>query len=619
MKKLLLTLTSIAALSTAFTASAQDDVQPAPVGSQYVLNIKASDGYPKDLDVAEWNYSLLPLDDNNDANTKYSTQGLEDIILHGYTTSGKPAKYIYTLTYYTLGCDYEGEETNTKRTQTYTVFVGENDPDVKLSVCARYPAGKSYVEWLHNFSNVVLGDGNLFSYLYIGGNTRPVHHTSFNSYSGTYDSKTKTGYYGTTFNYTKIFSAAEYSGVNLNDLFLKGRSSNGLSLIDIDDTAVEGKTGANTAVVYPEGVYNVALDCATGKLTVTPASSGMELYVGGVATVAAPFDFALPAGLKAYTLAYDADAQALVASQIKGEVKAYTPVLLKSENTGFYTLKIASEEIVYNPVQLEVKDNTNKAAIADSRTDGNVLVGVNQPHWIDAFPAVKARYTLSGESFKINGAAKNFDTPITPQYSCYVELPVELAEAPASLQIIFPTEEEPVETVLYVHFTDEYGNYKSTHYTELYGVENVFTASIDFENNEYFVLADACFDNEEAAEEAYALGSDWNSLDGNIYHQGEVVAYTGNSYSWTMTKTPAGEAENIVPFRVEPGCVYELNVDMAGEVPALSSVYMAITGVENVSVSEPAADNRIFDLFGRRVDETYKGIAIKNGKKIFLR
>lgn len=613
------------ASSTAFTTFAQDDAATTPVGSQYVLNIKASDGYPKDMEVAEWNYSLLPLDENNDANTKYSTKGLGDIVLKGYTTNGKPAKYIYTLTYYSLGSEYEGEETNVKRTQTYTVFVGENDPAINLAVCARYPEGKSYVEWLHNFSNVVLGDGNLFSYLYINGNYRPVHDTALTSYKGTYDTKAKTGYYGTTFNYTKIYSAADYSAANLNDVFLKGRSNNGLSLIDIDDSAVEGKTGANTAVVYPEGVYNVGLDCATGKLSFTPCADGMQVYVGGMTTVTTPFDFVLPAGLKAYTLSYDADAQALAAAEVKGTVAAYTPVLLKAETAGYYTLAIASEEMAIKPVQLEITGNTNKATIPDSHTDGNVLVGVSQPHWIDAYPAVKARYTLSGETFNINSAAKNYDTPVVSQYSCYVELPVELADAPASLPVTFPAVEEPVDEVLYVHFTDEYGNYSYTYDWELVKSDDVHSVSVDFGMNSYFVLSDAPFAaaDEETEEDVMTAGdaalSKWNELDGNIYHRGEASATFSGAYSWPVAKTPGAEAAAIVPFQVAPGGVYELAVNLADETPVLTATYLAITGVENVVVDAPCEDTRIFNIYGQQVDETYKGIVIRNGKKMILR
>ena len=44
------------------------------------------------------------------------------------------------------------------------------------------------------------------------------------------------------------------------------------------------------------------------------------------------------------------------------------------------------------------------------------------------------------------------------------------------------------------------------------------------------------------------------------------------------------------------------------------------TGVDNVTLDETLpVDNRIFNIYGQQVDETYKGIVIRNGKKYFQR
>ena len=39
------------------------------------------------------------------------------------------------------------------------------------------------------------------------------------------------------------------------------------------------------------------------------------------------------------------------------------------------------------------------------------------------------------------------------------------------------------------------------------------------------------------------------------------------------------------------------------------------TGIDHVKTADRAADGKIYDLSGRRVNESYKGIVIKNGKK----
>ena len=39
------------------------------------------------------------------------------------------------------------------------------------------------------------------------------------------------------------------------------------------------------------------------------------------------------------------------------------------------------------------------------------------------------------------------------------------------------------------------------------------------------------------------------------------------------------------------------------------------TGIDHVKTADQAGDGKIYDLSGRRVNESYKGIVIKNGKK----
>ena len=39
------------------------------------------------------------------------------------------------------------------------------------------------------------------------------------------------------------------------------------------------------------------------------------------------------------------------------------------------------------------------------------------------------------------------------------------------------------------------------------------------------------------------------------------------------------------------------------------------TGIDHVKTADQADDGKIYDLSGRRVNESYKGIVIKNGKK----
>lgn len=89
-------------------------------------------------------------------------------------------------------------------------------------------------------------------------------------------------------------------------------------------------------------------------------------------------------------------------------------------------------------------------------TDTNLLVGVNQPHYLP-----EACYELEGDTFKQWKEADNTDEKgnvsrlMVNQFTAYVALPAEVTDAPATLAIQFPKEEE-VDGIENVSIADSY-------------------------------------------------------------------------------------------------------------------------------------------------------------------
>ena len=58
---------------------------------------------------------------------------------------------------------------------------------------------------------------------------------------------------------------------------------------------------------------------------------------------------------------------------------------------------------------------------------------------------------------------------------------------------------------------------------------------------------------------------------------------------------------------------YKTSIEMAN--PTTGYFTSKATGIDHVKTADQAGDGKAYDLNGRRVNESYKGIVIKNGKK----
>jgi len=104
----------------------------------------------------------------------------------------------------------------------------------------------------------------------------------------------------------------------------------------------------------------------------------------------------------------------------------------------------------------------------------------------------------------------------------------------------------------------------------------------------------------------------------------------GNGQAVTATGMKFTTDGNILPARdeaTEPGVVElvaetpakEFNVYFSGQARVLFEVYTGeATGINSVNATAEQ-NGTIFNLAGQKVNEAYKGVVIKNGKKVMMK
>lgn len=194
-----------------------------------------------------------------------------------------------------------------------------------------------------------------------------------------------------------------------------------------------------------------------------------------------------------------------------------------------------------------------------------------------------------------------------------------------------PDEPTPAEDVLYLHFTDEDGKYDSTHAKTLpKNDDGLYKATLDLGWHGYFVLADANFPQESVEEYSIMTldnSSDWASLGNNatIYSLDDSNSDSDSKTS-TVKAQKVSELNSLTPFKVDFGKIYDITLAPGtdGTIATLSAepstIGGGLSGVDDVVTDKIILEsNLIFNVYGQPVDETYKGIVIRNGKKYIQR
>lgn len=355
---------------------------------------------------------------------------------------------------------------------------------------------------------------------------------------------------------------------------------------------------ANSNSLTKSCLNKATIDYAYGSISFEPVQS-VVLDIQNVRPFVAPININVPTGVKVFTYAaYDNGV--LSVEQLDVEIiPANTPVILKANVSGSYVFSFADSEFKYN------EETSPRTFLLDTQYESYPFYGVHGVHYVP-----ENGYIFDGEKF-----VKANSTDIVTALNCYVMTDDEVE----SISIEFPVE---LPERIYVHFTDENGSHSSTHTNYLtYNEDGYYSNTLDFSTNTHFVLADANFGEE------IPVNKQWNELGDNatIFHDGgSDIAPLTEDKTWTIASISAQKAtsDNVTPFIVEGKKKYKLEYTPGnGDTPAvLYAVENGLTSISEISIDNcTPADNRIFNIYGQQVDETYKGLVIKNGKKIFVR
>lgn len=396
-----------------------------------------------------------------------------------------------------------------------------------------------------------------------------------------------------------------------------------------------GTFGVNQSSIANPGVNTAVIDYTTGMIEIEAATQ-LPVYIEGLTTFVAPASLTLPDNVKAYTIESYEDGKVYLKELETSQIEAFQPVVLTSTDKGTYIFDIPKdidfasnhEDILYRTGDYKyLKD-------AEVSLGEFTFCGVNQFHNLPA-----NSYTLTSEGFVLNEATKNIMNPFT----CYLKY-TGGEEAPESIEVVFPVEEEepqPAEKVVkyYLHYTDKEGNYISTFqgsserfsYFWDYDNDGIYLLEyIKFDSDTYFVISASAIDgiveqpsgdeiNDVERGTTYMSprkvtnASSWEGFEGTVYGLGE------NNKVAEFDPT----TDNVTPFKGEQNVTQAKKILFTPPTEETEGSFEIKdsdipTGIDAVTVSK-GIDGAIYNVYGQRVDESYKGIVIKNGKKFIQR
>lgn len=376
------------------------------------------------------------------------------------------------------------------------------------------------------------------------------------------------------------------------------------------------------------GINKATIDYKTGSIIIEKVAQ-LDISISDITTLVLPYNSVIPEGITAYIIDEYSGNSIILKKLENNIIPAYTPVILKASESKNYSFSIPEDWTFDHSAYLYYLTDGQSKFLKDVEVkvgDDIKFYGVNQFHYLPA-----NSYYLASKEFVLNKDTKCVINPFT----CYIQLPEnEMAE---SIEIVFPAEEEePIEPepdpedMFYVHFTDADGNYTSTFVNGYFGPgpNSCLTKKEDgsyslgwiafTSDPTYYVLSKYPYptsvveegeDENENEENEISLvvydPSSWANFNGTIYHNGGEIDPT---------------EENVIPFSQEAGN-YQITFDPnneSSESPAPVLKESVLTGVGEVEINK-AENEMMYNIFGMPVDENYKGIVIKNGKKMILR
>lgn len=338
------------------------------------------------------------------------------------------------------------------------------------------------------------------------------------------------------------------------------------------------------------GLWKAVFDYSIAAITFEEVH-GFTVDIEKYRTFVAPAKATVPTGLKAYHFAGYADGVMTMDPIIGNEIAANVPVILVAETPGEYTLALTGEP----EFNFSYSSDGKRAWMASTAEEGSIYYGVHQPNFVP----------MPGYLFDGNKFVKVSSKTIVDTFRCDIRLTDEEAEGIDEIEVVYN------EDVLYLHYTTEDGSYHSTHNEKLLKIDNgdYELKEINFtgEGNTHFVLSNKNFTSTYSMLRA-AHNDSWSGFKGMVYHlDGE-----------NMVAVDPTAADEIKPFS-KPAGTYALKVstDETGVPQTVAMTADTQSGIENI-MSEKG-DDYIYNIFGQKVDENYKGIVIRNGKKFMNR
>lgn len=351
---------------------------------------------------------------------------------------------------------------------------------------------------------------------------------------------------------------------------------------------VEGETPGKKK----NGLWKAVFDYSKASITFEEVHS-FTVEIAKYRTFVAPAQAILPVGLTAYHFAGYSDG-VMTMDPIEGKIiPANVPVILTADTEGEYTIRLTGEH------DFQFSDDGKRAWMASTAEPGSIYYGVHQPNYVP-LPG----YLFDGEKF-----VKVSSRTIVDTFRCDIRLTEEEATDVEEITVVY---NEPKEDVLYIHYTTQTGDYDSTHDQKLtknndneYVLESLQITGSDLT---HFVLSKYNFSEESDLTRSNAT---WTGFNGTIYH----VTDDG------LEEIDPESAEEIKPMSYSAGN-YMLRVatDDNGKPASVDMTPNVGTGIESITSDESYKENaEMFNVLGQKVNENYKGIVIRNGKKLILR
>lgn len=453
------------------------------------------------------------------------------------------------------------DATGAQKTKTHQIIRQIADGDIKITLSA----------WLDKDGNIVSYDSTA-TYLLCDSNW-----TGFSYLAPSIDGEKDYTYFNARAN--NIIAAMR--GLNLGSStveFLAGNNS-----------TYDGIFIPNKNVTM--GVNVAEFDYNTSTITISPATE-MKISIGEALPFVSAVDVTLPEGVTAYKYSSLEEDNLYVGAMESNIIPANTPVILKASSKGEYTLGLDTE------FKAEAVASGSRYIIADVKEEGSTLYGVHYPHTV-----TPEFYVFNGEKF-IPGVNNDIINP----FNCYLKPDDANVE---SISIVFPEEEE--QDGITVNLGSDTTNQSGTIKDNDINITTVGEGALVYVEVGADVYAIYYY---IAEEEVDVKGGEEEDLPSGSYAGKRRVLPDGASY----TEAIVNNGVVTIPLVVGSGQLHiATSADGDNEQVFTYTVAKGVpTAVEAV---ETASDENgaIYNIFGQKVDASYNGIVIKNGKKFIQR